>query len=266
MSVLSNDPPPEMLGGEPASVPGWFVALRGHPADLEEWEHALKLPFDPWVKRVPHRNEMLWGLRTIGFKDAADASEVRVWALPLIDRLNGAMAVVARVERVEFDGVGLVRPSGEVNLTFFAEMTAHARSSARVIAEIRDSEGNLAPSPPSKPSAPQGWMQASASNDKIADLLVYAGRADNWFDIYKAIEIAESIAGGEHDLQKLLGSAAPRLKNMRSTANYYRHAPGYYKPSLLITQGEATSLLASVVRTVVFWATLKPAADPGRTS
>ena len=202
---------------------------------------------------------MLWAFRTISLKDAADASEVRGWALPLIDRLNCAMAVEAQTERVEFHGVGLIRPSGEVNLTVFAEMTARARVSVRAIAEIRDPEGNLAPPPPPEPSAAQGWVQASESSDKIADLLVYAGRADNWFDIYKAIEMAERIVGGEHDLQKLLGPAAAQLKSMRSTANFYRHAPGYYRPPVLMTQDEAKSLLAFVIQTVISRSTPKQA-------
>ena len=120
-----------------------------------------------------------------------------------------------------------------------------------VSAEVRDVDGNLVTPPPPEPSATQGWMQASESNDDIADLLVYAGRADNWFDTYKAVEIAERMVGGEHNLQKLVGPASTQLKNMRSTANFYRHARGYYKPPVLTTQDEARSLLASIVRTVI---------------
>lgn len=84
----------------------------------------------------------------------------------------------------------------------------------------------------------------------FADLLVYAGRADNWFDIYNAVELAERIVGGNHELPKRLGSAASQVKAMREMANFYRHPRGF-RPTFLTTQDEAVALLAFVVRTVL---------------
>jgi len=240
----------------PFPTAGWFVVLRGHHADLDQWQHALKRPFDPWIEQVPRGEATLWALRSRSFEHAADASEVRGQALPLIDRLNGALSVSAGADRVEFEGVGSVAPSGGVSLTVFAETSDRLRLRGLTVVasvEVRDADGNLIPPAPPEASAAQRWMHAAESDDDIADLLVYTGRADNWFDIYKAIELAERIVGSEQALSKLLGPSGAQVKNMRTTANFYRHARKY-RPPVLTTQDEAASLLRSVVRAVVCWA------------
>lgn len=76
------------------------------------------------------------------------------------------------------------------------------------------------------------------------------GQADNWFDIYKTIEIAEDLAGGEHALQKLLGTDAKAAKNLKASANFFRHAKAY-RPANLLTLAKAKPLLAHLVRTVL---------------
>ena len=38
-----------------ASKIGWGVVLGGHAFDLEDWEEALKGPFDPWIMEAEGR-------------------------------------------------------------------------------------------------------------------------------------------------------------------------------------------------------------------
>lgn len=246
-----------MLDEQLPPTPGWVAMLSGQEADLAEWKYALKQPFDPWVEQVHRDAEMVWALRSRDFDGIESASEVRDRALPLIDRLNGALAVSASTQRVSFQAVGQIGAAGEVSLHMFLEISDRVRLSAlsdTVTVEVRDAQGNLVPTsslePEPEPTTAQRWVQAGESNSDIGDMLVFAGRADNWFDIYKALELAECRSGGQHGLEKLLGPAASAVRNMRQTANYYRHARGH-RPSVLTTQDDATSLLAHVVRTVL---------------
>lgn len=119
------------------------------------------------------------------------------------------------------------------------------------IGEARDAEGNLIPPAPPQPSNAQRWIGAAKTDDQIADMLVFAGRADNWFDIYKAVELAEKIAGGQHKLRRLLGASAREYKRMRNTANCFRHARFNKPPPILTTLAEARPLLSHIVRTVL---------------
>jgi len=61
-------------------------------------------------------------------------------------------------------------------------------------------------------------MQKTDVDDDVADILVFAGRADNWFDIYKTLELVEEWVGRAHHLQKLLGKSYEDYKTMKATA------------------------------------------------
>ncbi|MGH7115561.1 MAG: hypothetical protein ACREE9_13820, partial [Stellaceae bacterium] len=182
---------------------GWVVQLSGHDFDFSYWERSLRPPFDPWCDRIPQNGRFV--LRSRCFDDLQSADEVKKSAIPLIQRLNGALSVAVGAEPLNFDGVGRVDDQGELHLTFFAELNERLRLMATATAEVRDAEGNLIPPAPPQPSNAQRWIGAAEKNDQIADMLVFAGRADNWFDIYKALELAETLAGGRQKLLVLLG-------------------------------------------------------------
>ncbi len=82
-------------------------------------------------------------------------------------------------------------------------------------------------------------------------MLAFAGRADNWFDIYKAVELAKKLAGDTNKLRTLLGSSAKECENMWRTANSHRHARDTQKPEVLTTLADAKPLLAFIVRSVL---------------
>jgi hypothetical protein len=119
---------------------------------------------------------------------------------------------------------------------------------------VRDAKGNVIPPPPPPPpeaSRIQRWIKAAEENNDIADILVFAGRANNWFDIYKTVELAEKMAGGQAKLRGLLGECRRDYERMRNTANSYRHARYNNPPPILTTLEEARSLVTHIVKTVL---------------
>ena len=236
-------------GIAPLSV-GWVARLSGHDFDCKYWEESLRPPFDPWCERLSQDGRLV--LRSRSFDDLQSADAVRKRAIPLIQRLNGAHGVAVGAEPLTFDGVGHIDDQGQVQLHIFAELNERLHGfMVTATAEVRDSEGNLIPPSPSQPSNAQRWIEAAEKNDQIADMLIFAGRTDNWFDIYKAVELAEKIAGGQHKLRQLLGASAREYERMRDTANCDRHARFGHPPPVLTTLAEAKPVLSHIVRTVL---------------
>ena len=167
--------------------PEWMAVLDGDPIDLACWERALSAPHDPRCEHLPFNDGFIWTLRDDRFNASMTADEIKSDAITLIDQLNGALSTTDHAEPLKFRGVGRIGEDGKINIHIYAEVHACARSSVTATAESRDANGNLVPPLPSKPSLPQKWIKAAEENDDIADLLVFAGRADNWFDIYKTI-------------------------------------------------------------------------------
>ena len=93
-------------------------------------------------------------------------------------------------------GVARIDTSGNFHFTVFAEGHARARSMMTATAEVRDVHGNLIPPPPPAASQAQRWVQVAEQNNDVADMLIFAGRANNWFDIYKALELAHRLRVG----------------------------------------------------------------------
>jgi hypothetical protein len=232
--------------------PGWVVQVTGHEFDFSCWERSLRRPFDPWCERIPRDGGFVWALRSRSFDHLQSAGEVRERAIPLILRLNGALGVEGSAEPLNFHGVGRIDDQGGFHLAVFAECGHYrARSNLVATAEVRDAKGNLIPPPPSEMSSTQRWIKAAEEDEDIADMLVFAGRADNWFDIYKAVELAQRLAGDRNKLRVLLGKSACECERMWRTANCYRHARPNDPPSILTTLAEARPLLSLIVRTVL---------------
>ena len=246
-----------------APTPGWIVQLTGDDLDLSYWERSLKPPFDPSCGRIPRDGGFVWALRSRSFDQMETANEVRTRALTLIAQVNGALGVQGDADPLNFQAVGRIDNEGQISFTVFAGLNERVRAvdtataevqegrdTITATAEVRNANGNLVPPSPPEPSAAQKWIKAAEENDGIADMLVFAGRADNWFDIYKAIELAERLSGGEHKLPKLLGDSRAECQNMRKTANFYRHARTH-RPKVLTNLTEAKPLLSFIVRTVL---------------
>lgn len=235
----------------PPPRPGWYVQLEGNEGDLGDWCHSLNDPFDPVTELLPDGKT---ALRSADFEGLEDASEVRERALVLIARLNGAIGLWNGADPVRFGGVLRIDEAGNQRAWIFAELHANAgrarvRGTATVI--VTGPDGQPLPPPPPEPSMPQRWNELAELNDDTSDLLDQYGRADNWYDIYKTIEIAAHLVGSKHRLWRLAGAEAAKLKNLDRTANFFRHARGAPRPSSPVTLNEARPLLSWLVQRVL---------------
>jgi len=228
--------------------PGWVARLDIPESSVIVWQHQLQPPFQPYIERVGDGEAATWVLRSDLFDGLSDAEEVRGRALPLIEQLNGAQRIAQDGRPVRFNGVGHIDENGKLSITVFAEGHAEANAIAIAVAEVRDAQGNLIVAPP-QASEMQRWLQAAQANDDVADLLRYVGSADNWYDLYKAFEMAEAIAGDLPKLRKILGQDATRYRVARQNANFYRHARES-RPSEMVSLREARSVLVYSVRII----------------
>ena len=230
--------------------PGWYVRLEGKDVDLDDWRHSLNEPFDPVALKLPSGETVL---RSAQFDHLQEASEVRERALILVSRLNGALSLWAGAKPVRFAGVYRIDEDGKQHAYAFGEMAAieFDRCVMRATAIVFGRDGKPLPPSPPTPSEPQSWNRKAERDDDVSDLLDHFGRADNWYDIYKTIEFAEHVIGGEHKLWKALGADAKASKHLKACANFYRHAKAY-RPLKLLTLSEARPVLAHTVRTVIY--------------
>ena len=240
----------------------WGACLSGHNLDLLDWAEVLKQPFDPWVDVIERAGETLFVLRSEQFNRATSADELLALAGSLVARLNGALALERSCKRVATSTVVEYSEMGAPRLRVFAQVgVAEERSRAYALAVAIGPHDAPLPPPPPEPSASQRWISSADDHDAkgdvathradlLSDLLVHLGRCDNWFDIYKTIEFAELLAGGEHKLQNLAGTDRARIKNARVTANFHRHARTH-RPDNPVTLNEAHEAARVAARIVL---------------
>jgi hypothetical protein len=118
-------------------------------------------------------------------------------------------------------------------------MRLRARGSAAVI-------GTSTP----KPTVIQEWMATAGRNSALNRALIYFGRGDNWFDIYKTYEALRKNAGGESKIKQKSWYVAPETNKMTHTANaLHRHAAGIFGvPAAPMSLDEARQLIANYIR------------------
>ncbi|MCW6506988.1 hypothetical protein [Lichenifustis flavocetrariae] len=219
------------------------MVLTGHPFDLDAWLQALPTGANPWVVKV--RDEHV--LRSISFDSLADPAQIIDAATFLVELINGALlASNPGGERVTLGAVLELLADGSINHHVHLAGTVNARS--RVSATLTVG----AERQPQIPSVVQNWLGSAEADPDRSDLLVYASRADNWFDIYKAIECIERIFGGERGLTAAEIVPTSRIKLLKRTANTIaRHANRQFPPpEVPMSLGDAKGILSVLVRHV----------------
>lgn len=208
-----------------ADAPRFAAGLQGSDLSLRRWRRDLAEPFFAWARL----ETMPWGEATVlyspGISDSVDEPAARAAAERLVEQLNGVMQTTRDAFPVTLDGVIRFAPDGS------ATIARHARAELvmePMLIEMTLSSASSGPPPAPHPSPVQRIIAAAEQDERLEELLVFAGRADNWFDVYKAIEMAESIVGGERALRAAMGDEGDELKRMRTTANHHRHAPSRY--------------------------------------
>lgn len=207
--------------------PGWCVEITGNADDLEEWAYDVKAPFDPWLEQIERQGRRVTLLRSCGFGEVEDAAGAQAKGAALLEQLQGTMRVLTGHRgEVQLGGSVFIEEDGTPKIHYFLkpEPLVIRMRMGRPTLTAYDANGQIIPPPPPTASVPQKWIKAGEQNDAIADLLVFVARADNWFDLYKAYEVACEIVEGEKELARCTGLSMKKLAKFRQTANHYRHS------------------------------------------
>lgn len=100
---------------------------------------------------------------------------------------------------------------------------------------------------PRQRSDAEHTIEISERDDNVSDALEHYARSDDWFDIYKVLEVIRADVGGEDALIAKAWAAGKTINLLRQTANYYRHArtPKADKP---MPHGEVCDLVRALMR------------------
>ncbi|MBL9049313.1 MAG: hypothetical protein JNK19_04290 [Tabrizicola sp.] len=225
----------------------WGILIKGHDFDLRAWTSAFQPPFDPHVSLTGH-GPALWSKE---LQDATSSSEVWERSKPLLQLMNATMLHTQGGRLVETEGIVELDVDGNERRHHILEAKGIEMRTGFGSATItvRDANGNLVQQEP-RPSVQQQWLATAAASDYLAELLFYALKRDNWFEIYKAIETLENRYGGEASFLALGWEDASKVKLLKRTANFYhRHARGKFeRPKNRMDLSEANELLTRIIR------------------
>lgn len=229
--------------------PGWGAIVQGEPFDLEDWRHALKESFEPWIEM--HGTNTV--LRSYSFDELTSADDVRSRAVALIERLNGAFALSRHANQLRFAGVVRVGSGGGIEqhvLSGESVLAGRSRMSPVEVTQIGP-DGKPIPPPPPQPSDVQKWCTLAEGDDLLDDAFIYFGRGRNWFDIYKTLECLILMRFSDNENAFFSSGWAPeaQLRRLKRTANWARHAKHKFSPpSDPMSIDEAYELLAQLMR------------------
>jgi len=225
--------------------------MSGQRSGLGCWWRSLRPPFDPWCERIFRDGSEALALRSGAFDLARTASEAWGRAVPLVHMVNGAFAAEAGMEPLSIRAI--VRPGGEEE--WFPPV--FPEGAVRIDGEIPAAPGGicgeddtLVPGPAPEPSAIRRLIRAAGKDGAVADLLVLMGRADNWLDVHKTLELAEELCGGGCQLAGLLGGQSAKYTGIRSTASFHRFGHGR-PPKVPERLSDARRFLSLAVRAVL---------------
>jgi hypothetical protein len=246
---------------------GWGALLAGDAFDLDDWQDALKHPFDPWVTTAEARLI----LRSSLLDNEATANAAYERAKELINEVNGAMRAIRQTGIVRLDGVAEVLSDDRCRPVAIEQMASAVRIREGFVATLLGADGKPKPDPEPRPSEVQRWLSivaedSAGSGDEIAllsDALKHFARGDDWFEVYKALEclIQRFCEGNPKEFCALGWEDANEIMGLRCTANSKRHARGNFKPPAHpMERTEARELLAKLIA----HAFTAPAPSPGR--
>ncbi|WP_296585157.1 hypothetical protein [Xanthobacter sp.] len=210
------------------SSSSWAVELTGERFDIDDLRRLLRLPFDPWIEDIAAGAEPKPHIRHSGWDQLTSASDVVADAQRIVSHINGA----ARLLHSDYQPVGVsnvVRLHADGRRDFIMPaITGHFSARlGRVRFRVEGVVGEGGFANECKPSILQRWLESSEENDSISELFIHLDRMNNWFDVYKSIEIIEKgILGNRRRIKKLAALDTGEWERVRHTANSFRHAPG----------------------------------------
>ena len=215
-----------MTGGGWDLPVGWYVSLHGEERDLQTW---LDVLVDLRDAKMFAKQHDTWLLRSIQFDSASTENDVRGAAYALLEELNVRMAIshatlpisLVTVDHVKEDGTG----------------TRCRVSTMSTFPTVR---------PPLTQAVPKHDFDNLPKAEKVRRLLSELVRSTAWEDVYRTLEYAEHLVGGQRLLSGYVGDRKiyPRL---RQVANSYRHVTVPDDPPA-IRLDDGTRLLRTIVR------------------
>lgn len=209
------------------ALPGWAVEVSGAQVDLNDalavFGNGYRLTISPYDRD----GETVFLLRNGNWWHLDSAGEVMADAEQIVRELNGALLLTygdskplktGGIMRWDANGIEMrivVAVSAEIKLDGFR---------ARGTLTTGGADGS--------PSLPPGraWMDQADASDLMSDLLVHIGRASDWFDLFKAIELVQEIFSVD-TMQREMGRKRWWLwESARMCANFRRHSKVQQKP------------------------------------
>jgi hypothetical protein len=250
-----------------ASRIGWGALLAGDAFDLDDWQDALKHPFDPWVTAAEARLI----LRSSRLDGEATPDTAYKRAKTLMNEVNGAMRARYGTWAVRLDGIAEIFSDGTHQPQVVGELGVMERPDKvkigdRLVADVFGPDGKPKPDPAPRPSDPQRWLSIAAEDDLLGDALVYFARGDDWFDVYKALECLFGRFGGERKFLALGWADEDKIKLLKQTADTERRSrrgrPKVVPPDHPMERTEARDLLAKLMARAFLEAPTTPPPSP----
>ena len=227
---------------------GLALELRGDATDLNDLREQLRAPFDPWLEEHQGTGGVMLLLRSKAWASLGASRDVLAVAEGLVDKINGALLLefngpqpvtLGTIYKIGADGSCYPAP---IEATLNVELQGDRLRARAIVGDPRTS------SEP-RPSPMQSRLEQANQDNRKRDLLVFLSRADNWFDLYMAMEKVEAILGGEREAAQIEAG----WKRVKRTANVYRHAPSdtFTLPSVPPTLSEARDIVVRVARQIV---------------
>lgn len=206
--------------------PGWYVTLHGEGCDLRTWSRELA---DVAVGRLLEAPQDLWVLTSARFATCKDHGEVRALAEPLIDDLNVTMAGEHATLPLNVSAIVLVGADGarDYQHCIYLSLQPRGRVAARGVHKNE--------------------LDARPLRDRVHGLLVQLVGARDGAGVYRTLELAEQLVGGQDTLRTLSGDKRS-YRRFREWANAFRHPSVPYNVPAEIPMIEALGRLRSIVR------------------
>lgn len=222
----------------------WGLQITGRDTDLQGMRRAFKSDFDPYVEDTA-KGLVLWSKQLQCCTTPQEAWED---AASLLRVVNSIMLQTRHSQPVNADALVERGRDGELRRTVFAAPVSISVAAQVGIGQVQvfAADGSLVPPPPPEPSMQQKWLHLAVEDENLFDLLNYSLQRNSWFEVYKAIEVLERLAGGHGELVAKWGND---IKILKRNANYFhRHARGKYEPpAVVMTLHVANQLLSKLI-------------------
>jgi hypothetical protein len=207
-------------------IPGWAVEVTGDDFDIQDAMVVFAPGYRLTIQPFKHEGNTIYLLRNTGWSEQSSPREITADAEQIVRELNGAL-LIAHGDSKPLSAGRILRWNADGNLMRFL-----ITGSANITLDPCRCRSHATSSNPIEPPQPlaQAWLDRANDSDLMSEMLATLGRATDWFDLFKAIELAQSVL--KDDFEKL-GRAREKLWNSaRRSANFRRHSKAKQEPML----------------------------------